>query len=62
MGCIAGALSISEYGDESRHEGFAEISIDLTHETAEEIFGANIRAKKDRRSPLPTGQGALSRP
>ena len=46
VGCIAGALSMSEYGDALLRAGFAEISIDLTHEMAEDIFGANIRATK----------------
>jgi arsenite methyltransferase len=46
VGCIAGALSLSEYGDELMRAGFVDIAIDLTHEMADEIFGANIRAKK----------------
>jgi len=46
VGCIAGALSLTEYGDELMRAGFDGVSIDLTHETADEIFGANIRATK----------------
>ncbi len=46
VGCIAGALSLSEYGDELMAAGFGEISIDLTHEMADEIYGANVRAIK----------------
>ena len=46
VGCIAGALSLSEYGDGLLRAGFSEIGIDLTHEMADEIFGANIRASK----------------
>jgi arsenite methyltransferase len=46
VGCIAGALSLSEYGDELSRAGFGGIRIDLTHEMADEIFGANIRATK----------------
>jgi SAM-dependent methyltransferase len=46
VGCIAGALSMSEYGDELMRAGFVDISIDLTHEMAEEIFGANVMARK----------------
>jgi arsenite methyltransferase len=46
VGCIAGALSITEYGDELMAAGFTDIGIDLTHELADEIYGANIRARK----------------
>ena len=46
VGCIAGALSMSEYGDELLRAGFIDINIDLTHEMAEEIFGANVKARK----------------
>ena len=46
VGCIAGALSMSEYGDELMRAGFVDINIDLTHEMAEEIFGANVKARK----------------
>ena len=42
----AGALSMSEYGDELMRAGFVDISIDLTHELAEEIFSANVLARK----------------
>jgi arsenite methyltransferase len=46
VGCIAGALSIGEYGNALMAAGFADIGIDLTHEMADEIFGANVRATK----------------
>ena len=46
VGCIAGALSLSEYGDELMRAGFTDISVDLTHEMADEIYGANVRARK----------------
>jgi arsenite methyltransferase len=46
VGCIAGALSMSEYGDELLRAGFIDINIDLTHGMAEEIFGANVKARK----------------
>jgi len=46
VGCIAGALSMSEYGDELLRAGFIDINIDLTHEMAEAIFGANVKARK----------------
>jgi 2-polyprenyl-3-methyl-5-hydroxy-6-metoxy-1,4-benzoquinol methylase len=49
VGCIAGALSFSEYGSELVRVGFEDIGIDITHEMADDIFGANIRARKAMR-------------
>jgi arsenite methyltransferase len=46
VGCIAGALSIGEYGNELLAAGFTDIGIDLTQEIADDIFGANVRAQK----------------
>ena len=46
VGCIAGAMTISEYSDGLMGAGFTDIGIDLTHEMAEEIYGANVRAFK----------------
>ena len=46
VGCIAGAMTISEYSDGLMGAGFIDIAIDLTHEMAEEIYGANVRAFK----------------
>ena len=46
VGCIAGALSMAEYSDGLMRAGFIDISIDLTHEMAEEIYGANVRATR----------------
>ena len=46
VGCIAGAMTISEYSDGLMGAGFTDIGIDLTHEMADEIYGANVRATK----------------
>jgi arsenite methyltransferase len=46
VGCIAGALSFSEYRSELTRAGFAGISIDPTHELTDKMFGAIIRAGK----------------
>ena len=46
VGCVAGAMTVSEYGSELMQAGFSDIGIDLTHEMAEGIFGANVRARK----------------
>jgi ubiquinone/menaquinone biosynthesis C-methylase UbiE len=46
VGCVAGALGLSEYSDLLMHAGFEDIAIDITHELADEIYGANVRARK----------------
>jgi arsenite methyltransferase len=46
VGCIAGALSFSEYRDELTKAGFVEVSIDPTHLETEQMYGAIIRATK----------------
>jgi SAM-dependent methyltransferase len=45
-GCIAGALSVSEYRTGLTAAGFAEISITFTHEVADGLHAAIIRAMK----------------
>ncbi|MFB3738613.1 MAG: arsenite methyltransferase [Candidatus Velamenicoccus archaeovorus] len=45
-GCIAGALSFAEYRDHLVRAGFEDVSITPTHEEAEGIFGAIVRATK----------------
>jgi len=46
VGCIAGALSFSEYADLLDRAGFVDISIESTHELADEMYGAIVRARK----------------
>jgi len=46
VGCIAGALSISEYSSHLRTRGFDEVSIETTGEIAEGMFSAIVRAHK----------------
>jgi hypothetical protein len=46
VGCIAGALSFAEYRQELESAGFVDISITPTHEMAEGIHGAIVRAIK----------------
>ena len=52
-GCIAGALSKGEYLATLTAAGFAEISVEYTHEVAAEMHGAIIKAVK----PLPAVEG-----
>jgi SAM-dependent methyltransferase len=46
VGCIAGALSKSEYETGLEAAGFEDISVEFTHEVADGIHGAIIRAVK----------------
>lgn len=46
VGCIAGALSFDEYRDGLTEAGFEEISVTPTHEVAEGMYGAIVRAGK----------------
>jgi arsenite methyltransferase len=46
VGCIAGALSFSEYRAELEHAGFERIEVDPTHELTDGMHGANVRAVK----------------
>jgi arsenite methyltransferase len=45
-GCIAGALSVSEYEDGLAAAGFADVTITFTHEVADGLHGAIVRARK----------------
>jgi len=46
VGCIAGALSTSEYTDGLRAAGFEAIGVELTHEVADGMHGAIVKAVK----------------
>jgi arsenite methyltransferase len=46
VGCIAGALSISEYRDGLAAAGLADIEVELTHVVADGMHGAIVRAYK----------------
>ncbi|MGH3779177.1 MAG: hypothetical protein ACRDRO_00745 [Pseudonocardiaceae bacterium] len=46
VGCIAGALSIREYRDGLAAASFTDITITTTHQVAEEMHSAIIRAIK----------------
>lgn len=45
-GCIAGALSVTEYEQGLRTAGFEEVSITFTHEVADGLHGAIVRATR----------------
>jgi SAM-dependent methyltransferase len=46
VGCIAGALSTSEYADGLRAAGFDDVTVELTHEVADGMHGAIVKAVK----------------
>ena len=46
VGCIAGALSFEEYASGLTKAGFVDVEIDPTHELADGMFGAIVRARK----------------
>ena len=46
VGCIAGALSRSEYEAGLEAAGFDEVSVEFTHEVAEGMHGAIVKAVK----------------
>jgi arsenite methyltransferase len=46
VGCIAGALSKSEYGAGLEAAGFEDVSVEFTHEVADGMHGAMVKARK----------------
>jgi hypothetical protein len=44
VGCVAGALSRGEYESMLRDVGFEEISVMFTHEVADGMHGAIVKA------------------
>ena len=46
VGCIAGALSFSEYDRDLRDAGFEDIRVEPTHEVADGMFSAIVRARR----------------
>jgi arsenite methyltransferase len=63
VGCIAGALSRGEYVAGLEEAGFEDVSVEFTHEVAEGMHGAIVKAVKTRapaRKGLPVVQPAAS--
>ena len=57
VGCIAGALSTGEYAAGLEAAGFEQVSVELTHEVADGMHGAIVKAVKtrERGSSTPAG-------
>jgi len=51
IGCIAGALSRGEYEDGLKAAGFEDVSVTFTHEVADGMHGAIVKARKAARDP-----------
>jgi len=62
VGCIAGALSVSEYTAGLEAAGLSDIEVTFTHEVADGLHGAIVRARKpeSRRRELPLVGAAAS--
>jgi SAM-dependent methyltransferase len=46
VGCIAGALSSSEYAEGLRAAGFDDVTVEFTHQVADGMHGAIVKAVK----------------
>ncbi len=46
VGCIAGALSVSEYREGLEAVGFTDVEVETTHTVADGMHGAIVRARK----------------
>jgi SAM-dependent methyltransferase len=53
VGCIAGALSRGEYEAALAGAGFDEVSVTFTHEVADGIHGAIVKAKRPEGASVP---------
>ena len=61
VGCIAGALSESEYVSGLEAAGFEDVSVEFTHEVADGMHGAIVKAVRSARtSELPLVKPAAS--
>jgi arsenite methyltransferase len=56
VGCIAGALSKSEYEAGLEAAGFDRISVEFTHEVADGMHGAIVKARRAARATAPIEQ------
>jgi arsenite methyltransferase len=56
VGCIAGALSKSEYEAGLEAAGFEDVSVEFTHEVADGIHGAIVKARKPIRAKTPAAK------
>jgi SAM-dependent methyltransferase len=48
VGCIAGALSVGEYEEGLRAAGFEDVTVTLTHQVADGMHSAIVKARKSK--------------
>jgi SAM-dependent methyltransferase len=60
VGCIAGALSIGEYEAGLEAAGFDDVTVELTHEVADGMHGAVVRARRGE-EPHPAAERVAAR-
>lgn len=63
VGCIAGALSTSEYVAGLEAAGFDQVSVEFTHEVADGMHGAivkAVRSERPQKAGLPLVEPAAS--
>jgi SAM-dependent methyltransferase len=60
-GCIAGALSKREYEEGLAAAGFDDVSVAFTHEVADGMHGAIVKARKARSSRVPAALPVVQR-
>jgi arsenite methyltransferase len=53
-GCVAGALSKSEYEEGLKAAGFKDVSVEFTHEVADGMHGAIVKGVRSTRVPRRT--------
>jgi arsenite methyltransferase len=53
-GCVAGALSKSEYEEGLKAAGFEDVSVEFTHEVADGMHGAIVKGVRSARAPRRT--------
>ena len=51
VGCIAGALSVSEYTAGLEGAGLVDVEVAFTHEVADGLHGAIVKARKPPSAP-----------
>ena len=56
VGCIAGALSFSEYASELNRAGFEAVSVEATQAVADSMYSGIVKARK----PATVSQGVLA--
>ena len=62
VGCLAGALSVTEYLDGLTRAGFDHPEVVFTHQVADGLHGAIIRATKPATDPAPSSAASCCSP